>query len=174
MKKSLISLLLLFSLLIFPYQINAEENTISGIDYQLPYPGILPGSSFYPLKVLRDQIAGFLIGKPLEKAEFNLSKSDTRLSAAISLIEQKKGASLVEDTLSKAEDYFSESLDKTREAKSQGIDTRDFVKILASANIKHQEIVEKIEKKISQKDGKKIELVKKRIQKLGGEIKKLR
>ncbi len=173
MKKSLISLIFLFSLFFYPSQIHAAPAPVI-IDYELPYPGILPDNPIYLLKTIRDNITGFLIGKPLKKAEFDLIKSDTRVSAAITLIEQKKSTSLAITTLSDAEDYFSEALKKTREAKAQGMDTRDFVKRLVTANQKHEEIAKKIEEKIGTKDKNKLEIVKKRIQAFGREIKNIR
>jgi len=172
MKKNLISVFFLFSLFIYPS--SAVAAPVPAIDYQLPYPGILPDNSIYPLKVIRDKIAGFFIKNPLKKAEFNLLKADVRMSAAISLTEQKKSVSLAMTTISNAQDYFSEAMKKTGEAKAQGIDIRDFVKRLVTANQKHQEIVGEIEKKIDKKDKKKFELVKKRILTLSHEVKKIR
>lgn len=172
MKKSLISLFFLFFL--FPYPSPAVAASTFIIDYQLPYPGILPDSPIYPLKEIRDKITGFLINNPLKKAEFDLLKADVRMSAAISLIERKERVSLMQTTISKAQDYFSEALKKTGEAKEQGMDTREFVKRLVTANQKHQETVVGIEKKIDKKDRNKFELVKKRIQALGREVKKIR
>lgn len=165
MKKILISVSLIFFLIFFPSQLSAEEKIAPTIDYQLPYPGILPDSPLYILKTFRDQIEGFLISNPFKKAEFNLLKADTRISAALSLIE-KKNTSLALTTIEKAENYFSEALNNTREAKIQGIDIRDFVKRLVIANKKHQEALEIIEKKIEKKDRKKFEVVKKRIETL--------
>lgn len=161
----------MFSLLLYSSPAGAVSTPVS--DYQLPYPGILPGSPIYPLKELRDKISGFLINNPLKKAEFDLLKADVRVSAAISLAEQKKSAALIQATISQAEDYFSESIKKTSEAKSQGVDIRDFVKRLSLANQKHLETVEKIETKIDKKDRNKFELMKKRIQTLGLEVKRI-
>lgn len=168
MKKSLISVICLFSLFLYaPPTLAASDRTI---DYQLPYPGILPDSPIYPLKEIRDKIAGFLIGNPLKKAEFDLTKADVRMSAAIALIEQKKSATRTAATISQAQEYFSEALKKTRDAKAQGMDTRDFVKRLSLSNQKHLETVEEIEKKIGKKDLNKFELMKKRIQTLTQEV----
>jgi len=173
MKKSLISLIFLFSLPFYPSHIYAATAPVI-IDYELPYPGILPDNPIYPLKIIRDKITGFLIGKPLKKAEFDLIKADTRVSAASTLIDQRKSISLAITTLSEAEDYFNEALKKTGEAKAEGVDTREFVKRLVTANQKHEEIAKKIEEKIGTKDKNKLEIVKKRIQALGRELKKIR
>lgn len=170
--KKLLSIIFLFSLIFSPAFVAAAP--APAIDYQLPYPGILPGSSLYPLKSLRDKIAGFLIGKPLKKAEFNLIKADVRMSAAVSLLEQKKSVSLIAKTIVEAEDYFNEAVNKTLEAKAQGMDIRDFVKRLSLANQKHKETMEKIEEKIGKKDRKKFELMKKRIETMGIQVKRIR
>jgi hypothetical protein len=181
MKKNLIAVLLLLFLILYPPLVNAEENTTitdtptptqsvpiltPTIDYQLPYPGILPDSSMYMLKTIRDKIEGFLISNPLKKAYFDISKADSRMSAARSLVEQKKNISLAETTISKAENYYEEALNETREAKAQGMDTHDSVKRLKLASQKYEEIIIAIQKKIDKKDTKKLELVKERIKNL--------
>lgn len=172
MKKNLISAFLLFILFFYP-SISIASLTPS-VDYQLPYPGILPDNQIYPLKEIRDKIAGFFINNPLKKAEFDLLKADVRMSAAISLVEQKKNVSLTATTMSNAQDYFSEAINKTGEAKAQGMDTRDFVKRLIIANQKYLEIVKSIEGKIDKKEAEKFGLLEKRIESLSREVKKIR
>lgn len=177
MRKILISALAVLLLILSPSLVLSEEsisrpNPVPTIDYQLPYPGILPDNPLYSLKTIRDKITGVLIGNPLKKAEFNLLKADTLLSAALTLMEQKKSYSRVFKTIEKAENYFEEAVTKTREAKAQGIDTREFMKKLSLSSTKHQEIIKKTEKKLSKEDIKKFELLKRRVEKLNMELKK--
>src|SRR3989344_5431146 len=60
------------------------------VEYNLPYPGLLPDSPFYSLKSLRDKIVSFLISSPLKKAEFNLLQADKRLNAGLYLFNSAK------------------------------------------------------------------------------------
>ncbi len=60
------------------------------VEYNLPYPGILPDHPLYFLKQLRDKILDFLITDPVKKAEFYILQADKRLSMGIALTDEKK------------------------------------------------------------------------------------
>jgi hypothetical protein len=120
------------------------------IDYQLPYPGLLPDNPFYPLKVLRDRIISLFISDPLKKAEFYLLDANKRLNGAFYLFNKDKTKiELVQSTISKAENYFEQAILKTQEAKKQGIDTSDIQEEMSESLIKYQEILETISSKPS-------------------------
>jgi len=108
------------------------------INYELPYPGLLPDSPLYFLRVIRDKAVSFLISDPLKKAEFDLLQSDKRLNAGIYLFNKGK-TSLAFSTVSKAQNYFEEALDKTAEAKKQGRNVNDIEEKLRSALEKHKQ-----------------------------------
>ena len=74
--------------------------TPSEIDYQLPYPGILPGSPLYSLKMVIDRIMELLISDSLKKANFYVLQADKRLGSSLMLFEKKENV-LAETTLSK-------------------------------------------------------------------------
>jgi hypothetical protein len=90
----------------------------SQINYELPYPGLLPDSPLYFLRIIRDKTVELLISDPLKKAEFDLLQSDKRVNAGIYLFNKGK-ISLSITTISKAENYFLQALDKVGEVKSQ-------------------------------------------------------
>ncbi len=136
------------SLLLLSSPAHAASAPDSPVAYELPYPGILPNSPFYPLKALRDKISAFFISDPVKKARFDLSLADTRISAALALIE-RKNLPLAESTISKAQNYFEEALTKTRQAKNQGIDTQELVKKLATAAAKHNEVIVETQKELN-------------------------
>ena len=58
------------------------------IDYQLPYPGILPGSPLYSIKMLRDRIMEFFISDHVKKSNFYLLQADKRVASALMLFEK--------------------------------------------------------------------------------------
>lgn len=129
------------------------------IEYQLPYPGLLPDSPLYFLKVVRDKIVGFLIFDPFKKAEFYLLTADKRLGAGISLVNKRFGKEdLAASTISKGENYFGEAISKVREAKRQGMETKDILRKMSLAAKKHQEVLKELERKVPQnkKEGFKI------------------
>lgn len=157
--KILVSICILFSLFLFaaPYVFAQDSNssTTSGsvvsptptpIDYQMPYPGILPDSPLYKFKTLRDRIVSFLISDPIKKGEFNLLTSDKRIGAAQMLYNgHVKDTQLISDTVSKGENYFSEALTQVHFAKKQGANTNDLLHRMFLSNKKHLEIIDAME-----------------------------
>jgi hypothetical protein len=157
MKKMLILLPLLF-LLVFPQAQYAEDSSMSAtvsptpmqVNYNLPYPGILPDNPLYVLKVFRDRLISFFISDPLKKSAFELLQADKRLQAAFYL--EKKDLSigrqgskedeLVGSTLSKGENYFEESLTSIKAAKQMGEDVNPQITRLQSAAVKHMLVIE--------------------------------
>ena len=130
----------------------AQENNVStpssAIDYSLPYPGILPDNPLYFLKALRDRTISFFISDPLKKAEFNLLMADVRLNAAQYLFAKGEAKySLAETTVSKAENYFFNSLVMLNTAKQQGTQVDDFSAKLINASKKHQQVIKELEDK---------------------------
>jgi hypothetical protein len=151
MKKIVFTFLLLFSF--FQTPTLAQTVTIpmpttsiaptpipSVVNYELPYPGLLPGSPIYPLKALRDRFAEIMISDPLRKSNFYLLQADKRLAAGILLHEQGK-RELGETTISKSLNYLEKSFDKMVEAKKSQKNVLDiYGKIRNSANKQKLEI----------------------------------
>jgi hypothetical protein len=112
----------------------------SKINYPLPYPGVLPGSPVYTIKMARDKIWEILISDPVKKADFYVLQADKRLASSLALIElgdKEKGYSM----LTKGLKYLEKSLDKAKEAREKNLDYGDiFTKIDESATKQKQEI----------------------------------
>ena len=125
--------------------------TVQLSDYVLPYPGLLPDNPLYPLKTARDRIVGFLISDPLKKASFDLLQADKRLQAGVYLIqtEGKSKEQLAEQTISKGQNYLSESVTKLQEAKTQGRDVKDMARTISNASQKHEEVLTDLSMKVS-------------------------
>lgn len=133
------------------------QNTV---EYELPYPGLLPDNPLYFLKVIRDRVVSFLISDPKKKAEFNLLQADKRLNAGLYLFnsaksgtvqnptkENEKKINLAISTISKAENYFFEAILEINKAKTQGIDITNLAGRLLTSSEKHQEIIISLEKR---------------------------
>lgn len=122
-----------------------SANTSKPIEYALPYPGILPTSPFYPFKMLRDHVIGYLISDPLKKAEFSLLQADKRLQAGVALLlEDKNKSELAFSTISKGENHFTEAFKQVEEAKRQKKDIYDMGVRLSVAARKHEEVLKSI------------------------------
>lgn len=157
--KFLVALLVSFFVffLLPPIFIFAQEDlsptavpiTVTKPPYELPYPGLLPDSPLYVLKVARDKIVSFLITDPLEKARFDIAVSDKRLNSALYLLKEGKGKEeLALSTISKGENYLEEAIAKTEEAKKQGAPVDEILNRLTRATEEHKRIMTGIEKKI--------------------------
>ncbi|MBI2430877.1 MAG: hypothetical protein HYV39_02590 [Candidatus Levybacteria bacterium] len=138
------------------------SKTPTPIDYQLPYPGLLPDSPLYFLKIFRDRLIDFLVADPLKKAELSLLQADKRLSSGQALFAKGK-KELAESTISKGENYFEQGILKLKEAKKQGMDTKGLLEKFALSVKKHQEIVADLIKQASGDVKKRLENLDKRI-----------
>lgn len=116
------------------------------VQYDLPYPGVLPDNPLYFLKVARDRMILFFISTPLKKSQFELLQADKRLNAAYLLKnEGSKNDILISSTASKAENYFNESVDAAEVAKASGIDVSDQANKLLLSSQKHYQILRQME-----------------------------
>lgn len=176
LKLKIILAIFLFANLGVIGNVHAQEATeatqSSKVDYELSYPGLLPDHPLYFLKATRDRIISFFTSNPLKKARFNLLQADKRTQASYLLVDKGK-IDLSQSTLSKAENYFEEAVNNTKEAKSQGIEVTDMARSLRLANIKHNEVFVDITRKLSAQDLKKFDVEKKRLADLGKEVEKI-
>lgn len=123
----------------------AQSPKPSPIDYQLPYPGILPGSPLYGLKLIRDRVSDLLTSSPLKKSNFYLLQADKRLSASLVLYE-KGETKLAEETLSRGINYLEKSFSKMEETKKTSENVSDVYLKIKSSLAKHLEEIEKLQK----------------------------
>ncbi len=127
-----------------PSATQTANNT--AVQYDLPYPGILPDNPLYFLKVVRDNLLGLFITDPLKKASYDLLMANKRLVSARGLIDEGK-TDLAITTLSKSGNYFDQAISKAYEAKNQGEDANPVLSNLITAAKKHQEVIEQMVQK---------------------------
>lgn len=112
------------------------------IMYVMPFPGrILPDSPFWPAKALRDRVWMTVTTNPMKKAELSLLFADKRLIASYELFKINKPL-LALTTLTKAEKYLEASSVIEKKERQKGLDTKSFLFTLATASLKHREIIE--------------------------------
>lgn len=136
--------------------------TPTPVEYQLPYPGLLPDSPLYFLKIFRDRLIDFLVADPLKKAELNLLNADKRLVAGEMLFAKGK-KDLAESTISKGENYFESGIVKLQEAKKQGMDIAGLAQKFSISVKKHKQIVQSLTQKATGETKKKLQDTDKRI-----------
>lgn len=110
------------------------------VNYDLPYPGILPDSPLWVVKDLRDKFFGLIIFDPVAKGHYNLKLADKRLAAGIALIDGGKKELGVKTFIS-AEKYLAKAVSEELTAKSKGQDTATLDGQLSVASTKHLEIL---------------------------------
>lgn len=123
------------------------SQTQASIDYPLPYPGILPDNFLWPLKALRDRVWLFLTTDPAKKADLLLLFANKRIGAAKALVDGGK-FDLGVSTATKAEKYLEQAIAAERVAKEKGVDTGQFLEVLANSVLKHRELLEEIYTKV--------------------------
>lgn len=113
---------------------------VKEINYQLPYPGILPDHPLYPLKVIRDKIYDLVLSDPVKKTEFKLLMADKRFFMGYLLFNQGKNK-LCEQTVSKGSKYYEEAVLSFFKAEKEGRDLRTLRQKLIDASLKYQELL---------------------------------
>jgi hypothetical protein len=112
------------------------------IVYALPYSGkILPDNWLWYFKAARDRIQYVITTDALKKADLALLYSDKRLGASLTLLENKK-PDLGVSTLTKGEKYLEMASNNEGVARRSGVDTHDFLIKLATASLRHRQIIE--------------------------------
>lgn len=120
------------------------------VEYQLPYPGILPGSPLYSVKMIRDRVVELLTSDSVKKANFYLLQADKRTASALMLYE-KGDDRLAETTLTKAQKYLEKSLVKAQEAKNAGKDVGDIFARIKDSSTKQKQEIENLSSKSKEK-----------------------
>lgn len=131
-------LLTLFILFFLPSTILASQ--INSVNYNLPYPGILPDHPLYPIKVVRDKLYDFFLRDLIKKTEFKLLMADKRLGMGIALMDKGK-PELAEQTISKGTKYYEEAVLTLYKAEQEGRDVSIVKNKLIDASKKYQEII---------------------------------
>jgi hypothetical protein len=144
------------------------------VDYQLPYPGMLPDNPLYFLKVFRDNLTAFFLSKPIDKANFDLLQSDKNVQASYLLVTQQQGKTLLAfQTFSQAQDYFEQAILQAQSAKKQGYSTKDLANNLSNANQKHEQILQALAQTTHQESSETVQKEHDRAEALAKEIKSL-
>ncbi len=126
-------------------ELNKEgvDNNIEVL-YIMPYCGrILPDSPIWPLKALRDRLWMLVTTNNMRKAELSLLFADKRLMSSYELFKLNK-PQIALTTLTKAEKYLEEASIIEKEERARGVDTKSFLITLATASLKHREVIEEM------------------------------
>lgn len=151
MKKLLIlfsfAILVIFTPIADAQEINSTQSAV--FKYNLAYPGLLPNSPLYSLKVLRDKLTEFMISDPEEKVKFYLLQTDKGILAA-SILSDKKEMELAKKTALKAENNYTLLTFELKKMKK--LPNEEIMQKLKIAALKHQMILNSIIENSPEKD----------------------
>ena len=137
-----------------PVFLNQEK-----IEYNLPYPGILPDHPLFIIKRVRDKVLEFTTRDNSKKAELYLLLSDKRAAMAMEMMKKGKDK-LAVISLKQSEEYFSKIPSSIEIAKKQGASaTSDFILRLKLSNAKHKEVGETLLKDLPQGQNEEVNVI---------------
>lgn len=179
MRKTVLPSIVILLLVIFAFPLfysnysQVVSTNDQKLNYELPYPGILPDNPLYLVKALRDRLQEFTIRDTIKKAEYYLLLSDKRVSAAQLLVKKGKDKQSV-STLSKAEKYFLKIPPLLAVSKKQGVKPLDELLIrLKLSNVKHLEVINSFIKQSSQDEAEPLKIILENNQKIKKELNSL-
>ena len=111
--------------------------------YVLPYPSAMPGSIFYKLNLIQEELLRFWYFGDFGQFKYNLAQSDKYLVESKTLFDYKQYL-LAYQALQKSDNYFKKIEPNLLSAKSNGKNTEDKEKLLREAAEKHIEELEKL------------------------------
>lgn len=114
-------------------------------DYVLPYPSFMPGSKFYTVHLLWENIMKYWHFGSFSQFKYNLSLSDKYLVEAKTLFEYKQYY-LGYSALQKSDKYFTDTLISLNKAKKENKNIVQKNNMLKSAARKHIEVLEDMKK----------------------------
>ncbi len=117
-------------------------------NYFLVYPGILPDSPLYQLKMVRDRIWIWLTTGAVERANLFLLYADKRVGAGKVLIEGNK-VSLGVSTILKGEKYLERAVNEAEKAKKEGKEVKAVAEKMKNALLKYEEVLSELKEKVN-------------------------
>jgi len=121
------------------------------VNYELPYPGILPGTSLYAFKLIRDKFTEVMPSDPGKKSNFYLLQADKRLSAFLILYE-RGDKDVAFETLLKSQIYLDKSFEKMKEARVAGENVAELNSRIQTSSDKQKEEINNLMKSSSGED----------------------
>lgn len=140
-RKILFSSIIVFLFLFYPLK------TYSSSDYVLPYPGFMPGSSFYPIFEYADLVKGFFAFGDFASFSYSLSQSDKYLVEAKVLFEYNQYPLAIK-SLKKSDQYLIAAKSSLSNAKTNRKNISQKHMQLRSAEQKHTEVLDSILPKV--------------------------
>lgn len=161
-----------------PVSTDSASTAALRVNYELPYPGMLPDHPLYILKVIRDGVVKLLINDPVKLARFSLLASEKRMYAS-KMLAEKGNDHLAVITIAKSNNYIDDAfkaIDTVAKQNPKNADINPFLFQLRAALLKHKEVSRDIRPLLDESvlDGFTVEQKKidGYLQRIGGRLKK--
>ena len=138
MTKLLLGIVTAIIVLCFQFQVARAES-----QYVLPYPSQMPGSIFYKLSLIQEELLRFWYFGDFGQFKYNLQQADKHLVEAKTLFDYKQYL-LAYKALGNSNTYFKKIGSTLVSAKKNGKNILDKEKILKEAAKKHTEELVKL------------------------------
>lgn len=115
--------------------------------YVLPYPSFMPGSPFYKLNLIKEEILKYWYFGNFGQFTYNLKQSDKYLVEAKTLFEYKQYL-LGYQALKNSDNYFRQTLPYLLKAQAGGKEIIQKETILKEATLKHIEVLDLIKQQV--------------------------
>lgn len=112
-------------------------------EYVLPYPSSMPGSKFYTVNVLWDELMKYWHFGSMSQFRYNLEQSDKYLVEAKTLFEYKQYL-LALQALEKSDDHFLIAKDFLKKSAMDGKDISEKNVLFQSAARKHIDVLSSV------------------------------
>ncbi len=133
-------ILCIATILIILFATFSKNPVFASSDYVLPYPSFMPGSKFYKVSLVIDELKTYWYFGDFSQFIYNLQQADKYLVEAKTLIEYKQYL-LAYNALEKSNKFFSQIKPHLLKAKKQKKNITEKKKILNQAIEKHIEIL---------------------------------
>jgi hypothetical protein len=125
----------------------SSKMVLANSEYVLPYPSTMPGGVLYKIHAVSEYIQRYWYFGSFGKFSFNLKESDKYLVEAKTLFEYKQYL-LGSRALSRSNSYFLKIKPSLSQAKNEGKNISEKLKLFNSAIEKHKEVLEQIRKDV--------------------------
>lgn len=129
-----------WAILILVFYLFLSVHTNASSSYVLPYPSAMPGSIFYKLNLIKEEILKYWYFGDFGQFHYNLKQSDKYLVEAKTLFEYKQYL-LGYDALKRSNGYFAKVKPYLNKARIENKNIYQRQNILKEAALKHVEVL---------------------------------
>lgn len=133
--------------LLFLFYFLSPRNVFAESPYVLPYPSVMPGSIFYKINLIQEEILKYWYFGDFGQFKYNLSQADKYLVEAKTLFDYKQYL-LAYQALQKSDNYFKKIKPSILSARRNGKNIVDKEKLLKEAAEKHIEELTKLKQNL--------------------------